>query len=275
MAFNFRFRFFLLTSVLVVNSVVAEHAIPRLTQLRPRITEREQGQSVPSQHSAVVRISVTARNANCSATFLSKQSFITAAHCLSLNELEPGPHEVTFRDGNRTVKAICEMSPGFGGEKRNADRSAIEDLAACKSESEYDVPYACLGEEQPAAGSETTLVGFGAHNVFPDLTIQFAGRRREGQTRIATYTSSGNIQTTPTGASAGRGDSGGPLGRFVNGRFIVDGVISRGTPAGRDQLNPQSRMSATNLSKESARSFLTDFETRYNVSFCGLRESAT
>lgn len=222
----------------------------------------------------------------CSATLVSPQALVTAAHCINRNG---GAVRIRL-DGGRTVRATCEKSPGSLDNPPGADGSmsaaAVRaDVAACKLDEEVpDITPACVGRPL-STGSEALLVGFGVSNNGSDGISD--GRQRQGRFRVLSRVSGllrafGDlVGGSNTESALGPGDSGGFAGsKAEDGRLFIAGINSAGSATVRDprtgRIRVRNRGSSlfADLMSPTSQTFLSDFARRNGVQLCGVNAQA-
>lgn len=182
---------------------------------------------------------VRGRAHRCTATLIAPDVAITAAHCLA---------DVGFGDFGFTLDAdltdeienlvpvtLTHQHPDFeeigrGDEYEGTARR--NDIAVLILERRIeDVPFERLDRaDQPcdlAPGTEVHLCGYGRDSWSVPET---SGRKRDA-ILVVDHATPWELQTTPDGAQACKGDSGGPLFVESPSRRRIAGLVSRGAGA--------------------------------------------
>ncbi len=259
----------------------SNHQISQIS--RSSVVERSVVETYPtvyngslSQVEQVARISGS--GGSCSATLVSKNVLVTAAHCVRGRTETLSARFV----GERPIRIRCTKSEGAiqnppsssGGMSNAAVRN---DLAACVIEGNpKTTPPACVGKPL-SVGEKAKLIGFGMSN---SGTSTFSdGQQRTGEAPVVSR--SGGIVTTysrglhQNGDSAlGAGDSGGFSGRQDrSGQLWISAVNSASSAENRSNgysLNRDANGSYADLMSELSQKFLKQWAREEGVKICGV-----
>ena len=173
----------------------------------------------PDEYPEVVRI--YQGFVSCSASFVSSQTILTAAHCLE----DGGAVRVTTETGTHTTNNYA-LHPGY------AQRWWEHDLAVIHFNMPVTSNFATVAPSAPKAGDNLTIVGFGTDNLYGQGVMA----KRKGQNQVVavglgriTFIGKDIPENAPPGEDVlnAPGDSGGPM--FVEGKQVgVSSSISVG-----------------------------------------------
>jgi V8-like Glu-specific endopeptidase len=175
---------------------------------------------------------------NCSAQVISKQSILTAAHCVNAIESNPG---WTYVQAWRQTSTgwLLVMPTTWVTVQHNANYNGIDakhDVGLITAPSVQPLQNVTVGDAHPLAKSTPTAqtmyaIGYG---YFGNDEGQTDGQGRFG--KVTPTFDSANLDyvfhNTATNPELCSGDSGGPLKSAVSGALLVYGVASKLSGAG-------------------------------------------
>lgn len=187
----------------------------------------------------------------CTATLVSDNVVITAAHCVSTGQ------RISFKTrSGQTVNGVCTQHPRY-----DDNGMTNNDFALCKLSSELkDTVKASISTEMMLAGQRVVMNGYGR----PNITVLHVGE--------AVIRSVGNQDyTTRDAVSLGGGDSGGslfrgPIADLKKGPFVIVGINSR-----REVGGLTSYFNITGLKRSV--DFFKSYAEKNSVQICGINAS--
>ena len=180
----------------------------------------------------------------CTATFITPQVLLTAAHCLynleTMEPLSPSDVEIEIEPGRFIPASILVPHPEFTGRVTTstvyADTPvAAADVGVILASEQYAGPLPVFSPVPPQPGETMVLAGYGLTS---DAAIFSGGTLRVGETTIDAVSPAERllywIQDSPNEASTCHGDSGGPA-FTVNAanELVLVGITSSGDPGCR------------------------------------------
>lgn len=184
------------------------------------------------------------RTALCSATIVGSKVLVTAAHCGATGATAKFKYKGTNYTGKMTRSSLYP------------DRD--HDLAVVVTSTAISSPVARTVGGKSTRGSSVDILGYGCTTA----TGSSDGVLRIGQTVINGFSGFYMVTSSPEGATACRGDSGGPA-------FIVEGT--KKLLVGINALsNGQDMSYHTRLDVPESQNFLLEVATNNSVDICGI-----
>lgn len=195
----------------------------------------------------------------CTATIVSDQVIITAAHCVKDEGIiQPVlAQDVDFVIEQIIYKAMCNQAPLY------RDKLEDHDLALCITDKKMNIKPASVLVKKPLIGQKVLLAGYGC--VDSNIHKGKDGILRVGQSTV-TRLPSGKKHwfSTEQDAALCFGDSGGPVmySAYGKNRHSMIGVNSMGN------INDLSLFTA--LFTDASVKFMSDFARDNEVDICGM-----
>lgn len=154
----------------------------------------------------------------CSGTFVSGNTILTAAHCLTDdNNGEIRAGDVRYK--NTTASKLFRHSKYEDGSGQTRDSGGLDiyDVGVLVFASEIAPAHVDLAPAEPAVGTKVLMVGYG------DTDRSNAGVKFKGENAIAGIQQNGMLRVQRAdGVTAGSGDSGGTV--LANGKLVANMV---------------------------------------------------